>query len=103
MGVGVRVDVAVAVLVGVAVGREDAEVMARKLFTVDTEAVKHEAQTETQHLLYSPLPEQWEKAVAAIQALLSRVALVKRIGETERSRSGANTHRDHPALPGQRC
>ncbi len=62
------------------VDREDAEVMARKLFTVDTEAVKHEAQTETQHPLFSPLPEQWEKAVAAVQALTPRMAFVKRRG-----------------------
>jgi hypothetical protein len=63
-----------------AVDREDAEVMARKLFTVDTEAVKHEAQTETQHPLFSPLNEQWEQVVAAIQALKPRNFFVKRRG-----------------------
>lgn len=62
------------------VDREDAEVMARKLFSVDTEQVKHEAQTETQHPLFSPLMEQWERAVATIQELPPRVALVKRQG-----------------------
>src|SRR6185503_12482679 len=46
------------------IDRNDAEVMAPKLFTVDTEQVKHEAQTETQHPLFSPLSEQWEQAVA---------------------------------------
>src|SRR5207244_2860880 len=49
-----------------AVERQDAEVMARKLFAVDTVEVKHDAQTDVQHPLYSPLPEQWERAVAAI-------------------------------------
>ncbi len=62
------------------VDREDAEVMSRKLFTVDTEAVKHEAQTDTQHPLFSPLAEQWEEATAAIQALPPRVAFVKQRG-----------------------
>ncbi|MCI0627470.1 MAG: type IV secretion system DNA-binding domain-containing protein [Acidobacteria bacterium] len=63
-----------------AIDREDAEVMARKLFAVDTEQVKHDAQTETQHPLFSPLPEQWEQAVATIQELPARTALVKRRG-----------------------
>ena len=63
-----------------AIDREDAEVMARKLFMMNTEEVKHEAQTETQHPLYSPLIEQWERAVAAIQSLPPRTALVKRRG-----------------------
>ncbi len=63
------------------VDREDAEVMARKLFSVDTEAIKHDAQTETQHPLYSPLAEQWEQAVAAVQALKPRSAFVKRRGK----------------------
>lgn len=63
-----------------AVDREDAEVMAKKLFAMDTEEVKHEAQTETQHPLFSPLPEQWERAVAGIQELPPRTALIKRRG-----------------------
>lgn len=63
------------------VDREDAEVMARKMFAVDTEAVKHDAQTDTQHPLYSPLSEQWERAVAGIQGLTPRMALVKRRGK----------------------
>src|SRR5579859_7625685 len=62
------------------VDREDAEVMAKKLFEVDTVEVKHDAQTDTQHPLYSPLAEQWERATAAIQNLPPRTALVKRRG-----------------------
>jgi hypothetical protein len=65
-----------------AVDRQDAEVMARKLFTVDTEEIKHDAQTETQHPLYSPLTEQWERAVAALQALTPRNAVVKLRGRS---------------------
>jgi hypothetical protein len=65
-----------------AVDREDAEVMAKKLFAADTEEIKHDAQTETQHPLFSPLGEQWEKATAAIQDLPPRTALMKRRGHT---------------------
>jgi Type IV secretion-system coupling protein DNA-binding domain len=65
-----------------AVDREDAEVMAKKLFAADTEEIKHDAQTETQHPLFSPLGEQWERATATIQELPLRTALVKRRGHT---------------------
>jgi hypothetical protein len=60
------------------IDREDAVVMAPKLFSVDTEAVKHDAQTESQHPMYSPLQEQWENATASIQRLRPRHALIKR-------------------------
>jgi hypothetical protein len=60
--------------------RHDAEVMTPELFAVDTAEVKHEAQTEVQHPLFSPLSEQWERAVAAIQELPPRTALIKRRG-----------------------
>lgn len=62
------------------VDRDDAEVMARKLFAVNTLEVKREAQTQTQHPVYSSLPEQWERAVAAIQSLTPRHAFVKQRG-----------------------
>jgi hypothetical protein len=61
--------------------REDAEILAPKLFRVNTEAVKHDAQTTVQHPLFSPLPEQWEEAVAAIQSQKPRQALVKQRGQ----------------------
>ncbi len=54
--------------------------MAKKLFFVDTEAVKHDAATAAQIPLYDPLPEQWEKATAAIQKLWPRFAYVKERG-----------------------
>src|ERR671939_514391 len=60
------------------IDREDAVIMAPKLFSVDTEAIKHEAQTDNQHPVFSPVPEQWENATATIQRLQPRYALVKR-------------------------
>src|SRR5215212_4199772 len=60
------------------IDREDAVIMAPKLFSVDTEAVKHEAQTENQHPIYAPLQDQWENATASIQRLRPRHALIKR-------------------------
>jgi|SRR5579859_4777679 len=62
------------------VDREDAEVMAKKLFAVDTDEIKHDAQTETQHPLFSPIAEQWERSTAAIQDLPPRTAMIKRRG-----------------------
>lgn len=65
-----------------AVDRADAEVMARKLFLVDGEQVKHEVEDEGQqeksHPVYYSLGEQWEGAVQAIQQLKPRVCFVKR-------------------------
>lgn len=62
------------------IDREDAEVMAKKLFFVDTEEVKHDAQSDGQHPLYAPLPEQWERMTASIQRLRPRLAYVKQRG-----------------------
>jgi hypothetical protein len=60
------------------VDREDAVTMAYKLFLADTAEVKHEAQIETQHPVYSPLSEQWERFTANIQNMPARQAWVKR-------------------------
>ena len=60
------------------IDREDAVIMASKLFSVDTEAVKHEAPTENQHPLFENLQNQWEDATATIQRLSPRHALIKR-------------------------
>jgi hypothetical protein len=62
------------------VDREDAELLAKKIFSVDTYAVKHDAATTTQHPLYDPLAEQWEKAIASIQRLTGRFTYLKRRG-----------------------
>jgi hypothetical protein len=62
------------------IDREDAEVMAKKIFFVDTQQVKHDAASVAQIPLYDPLPEQWEKATASIQQLRPRLAYVKERG-----------------------
>ena len=59
------------------VEREDAEVMARRLFAVDPQAVKQAAAFPGQHPLFAPLAEQWEERVAALQALPARSCYVK--------------------------
>jgi len=66
------------------IDRDDAEIMARKLFAVDTEEVKRPSQTTNQHPVYSPLSEQWERAVSAIQSLTPRHAFVKQRGHVVR-------------------
>lgn len=59
------------------VDRGDAEVMARKLFDVDLTQVKSEAHTETQHPVFSPVPEQWEGLVNELQRLPQRCAYAR--------------------------
>ena len=70
----------VGVKVVFSIDREDAEVMAKKLFSVNSYQVKHPSQTDTQHPMYSSLPEQWEAAVRTIQELPARRCLVKQRG-----------------------
>jgi Type IV secretion-system coupling protein DNA-binding domain len=64
-----------------AIDRYDAEVMAKKLFTVDAEKIKHEVEDEAHqdrtHPIFYSLQEGWEEAVQAIQALKPRTCLVK--------------------------
>jgi len=64
-----------------AVDREDAEIMAKKLFSVNGERIKHEVENEYQqektHPLYYSLQEEWEQAIQAIQGLRPRTCLVK--------------------------
>ena len=64
-----------------AADRFDAEIMAKKLFQVSGEEVKHEVEDSTQqektHPLFYSLPEEWEEATQAIQNLPPRTALVK--------------------------
>lgn len=58
------------------VSRRDAEWFAPEVGRVDTEAVKHEPQLETQHPVYSPLPEQWEAWTMRLKDQPARQALV---------------------------
>jgi hypothetical protein len=59
------------------VDREDAEVMAKKLFEVDLSAVKSEPHTEVQHPVFTPLSEAWEAKVQELQNLPTRYAYIK--------------------------
>jgi len=58
------------------VGRQDAEYFARLIGRVDTEAVKREPKTETQHEVFSSLPEQWEQWVEQLRFQPARQATV---------------------------
>ena len=62
------------------VEREDAEYVAKGVFSPDVSAVKEEAKTETQHSLYDPLSNQWETFTQMIdkKSLPARHAYVLR-------------------------
>ncbi len=64
-----------------AVDRGDAEIMAKKLYQVTSEEVKHEVSSSEQqgrmHPLYYSLPEEWEEAIQELQNLKPRTAVVK--------------------------
>ncbi len=64
------------------ISREDAEVIAKHLFRVDTKEIKHVVEDDTaqerSHPVFYSLPEQWELFVQQLQALKPRQALVKR-------------------------
>lgn len=58
------------------VGRSDAEFFAKMIGRVDTESVKRDSLTETQHEMFESLPEQWEKWVDKIRFQSPRQAMV---------------------------
>ena len=58
------------------ISRQDAEWFAREIGQVNTAAVKHAAQTETQHPLFNPLAEQWESWTMSLKLQASRRAFV---------------------------
>jgi hypothetical protein len=58
------------------VSRRDAEWFAREVGRVDTEAVKRDPKTETQHELFSPLLEQWETWIDRLRFQARRQATV---------------------------
>lgn len=64
-----------------AVDRTDAETMAKKLFLISGEEVKHTVESEPHqdktHPVFYTLWEEWEKATQAIQNLKPRTALIK--------------------------
>jgi len=64
-------------IVSFRVTRSDAEVLARMLGQVDPQQVKHDAQSEVQYPLYSPLHEQWEGFIQHLTKQSVRQAMVK--------------------------
>jgi type IV secretory pathway TraG/TraD family ATPase VirD4 len=64
-------------IVAFRISRADAEALARALGEVNTQAVKRENQTITQHPIYSPLSEQWEQFVQFLTRQDVRQATVK--------------------------
>ena len=60
------------------IGRYDAEYFAKLIGYVDTEAIKRDAKTETQHEMFSSLPEQWERWVDRLRYQPARQATVAR-------------------------
>lgn len=58
------------------IGRYDAEYFAKITGRVDTEAVKREPKTETQHEVFSTLPEQWEQWTDSLRFQRPRRATV---------------------------
>jgi hypothetical protein len=58
------------------IGRHDAEYFAKLIGRVDAEAVKRDPKTETQHELFSSLPEQWEQWVDRLRFQPARRATI---------------------------
>jgi len=58
------------------IGRRDAEYFAKLIGRVDAEAIKRDPKTETQHELFSSLPEQWEQWVDRLRFQPARQATV---------------------------
>jgi hypothetical protein len=58
------------------VARQDAEWFAREVGQVDTQAIKRESQTDTQHPVYAPLAEQWEEWTILLKHQPARQAFV---------------------------
>jgi hypothetical protein len=58
------------------IGRRDAEYFSKLIGRVNAEAVKRDPKTETQHELFSSLPEQWEQWVDRLRFQPARQATV---------------------------
>ena len=64
------------------VSRQDAEILARHMFQVDGERIKHTVEDNEQqdrsHPVYYSLQEEWESAIQRLQNLASRRAYIRR-------------------------
>ena len=58
------------------VGRQDAEYFAKSIGRVDTEAIKRDPKTETQHEIFEPISNQWEEWVDHIRFQPPRQAVI---------------------------
>lgn len=69
------------------VSRPDAEILARQLYHVNGERIKHvvsdSSQQDRSHPIFYSLQEEWEKAVQLFQNLSPRTALVKSPGRSK--------------------
>ncbi len=59
------------------ISRADAEALARVMGHVDSQEIKRDAQTSTQHPIFSPLTEQWESFVQFLTTQEVRQCTVK--------------------------
>lgn len=64
-------------MVAFRISRADAEVLARVLGYVDSNAIKREAQTATQHPVFAPLLEQWESFTQSLTMQAVRQCTIK--------------------------
>jgi type IV secretory pathway TraG/TraD family ATPase VirD4 len=64
-------------IVAFRVSRADAEVLARVLGQVNTQSIKRDSQSLTQHPIFEPLSEQWEKFVQFLTQQQVRQATIK--------------------------
>lgn len=64
-------------IVAFRVSRDDAEVLVRVLSQVDPQIIKRESQTLTQHPIFEPISEQWEKLVQFMTRQQVRQATVR--------------------------
>ena len=83
------------------VARQDAEILARHLFQVDGERVKHTVQDADQqdrsHPVYYSVQEEWERTIQALQNLSSRRAYAKYPGAVSAVRLKTVTVKGHHA------
>jgi hypothetical protein len=92
------------------VSRQDAEILARHLFQVDGERIKHivpdTGQQERSHPIFYTLQEEWEKSVQVLQNLPPRISYVAkpRRAQVNRMETILITYkrRDHPELDRER-
>jgi hypothetical protein len=84
-------------IVAFRISRADAEALSRVLGNVDTQAIKHESQTETQHPIYTPLFEQWEDFIKFLTNQAVRQATVKTADDRVRVIWSEKVRDDHPS------